>query len=122
MDQRERLVLVLDSDDLVAALRLAHRLQPWFGVAKIGLELFTAAGPDAVTSLTDAGFKVFLDLKLHDIPTTVRRSARIIGAYGVSYLTMHAHGGPVMLRAGVDGLGDGARSAGLPVPTALAVT
>lgn len=119
---RDRLALALDVDDLVVALRLARLLQPWFAVAKVGLELFTAAGPDAVTSVADAGFKVFLDLKLHDIPTTVRRSARVIGALGASYLTLHARSGPAMLRAGVEGLSEGAAAAGLPAPTALAVT
>ena len=122
MELRDRLCLALDVDDLVLALRLADQLKPWFGVAKVGLELFTAAGPDAVTSIADAGFKVFLDLKLHDIPTTVRKSARVAGALGASYLTLHARAGPVMLRAGVDGLREGAAAGGLPAPTALAVT
>ncbi len=70
-DPRDRLALALDVDDLVVALRLARRLRPWFGVAKVGLELFGAAGPEAVSALTDEGYRVFLDLKLHDIPTTV---------------------------------------------------
>jgi orotidine-5'-phosphate decarboxylase len=119
---RDRLVLALDVDDLVAALRLARHLQPWFGTAKVGLELFTASGPDAVSAMADLGYDVFLDLKLHDIPTTVRKAARVVGALGASYLTLHARSGPVMLRAGVDGLTEGAESAGLPHPTALAVT
>ena len=101
---------------------MARLVEPWFGVAKVGPELFSAAGPEAVASLIDAGFKVFLDLKLHDIPTTVRRAARVMGALGASYLTLHAHAGPVMLRAGVDGLRDGADAAGLPAPVAVAVT
>ncbi|MEA2900247.1 MAG: orotidine-5-phosphate decarboxylase [Actinomycetota bacterium] len=122
MELRDRLILALDVDDLVLALRLADQLRPWFGVAKVGLELFTAAGPDAVTSVADAGFKVFLDLKLHDIPTTVKKSARVAGALGASYLTLHARAGAVMLRAGVDGLKEGAAAGGLPEPTALAVT
>ncbi len=122
MELRDRLVLALDVDDLVAALRLADLLRPWFSTAKVGLELFTAAGPDAVTSVSDAGFKVFLDLKLHDIPTTVKKSARVAGALGASYLTLHARAGAVMLRAGVEGLREGAAAGGLPEPTALAVT
>jgi orotidine-5'-phosphate decarboxylase len=65
---------------------------------------------------------VFLDLKLHDIPTTVRKAARVIGALGVSHLTLHAQGGVQMLRAGVEGLAEGAESAGLPPPLAVAVT
>jgi orotidine-5'-phosphate decarboxylase len=122
MEQRDRLALALDTDDLVMALRLARQLQPWFGVAKVGLELFTAAGPDAVASMSDLGFRVFLDLKMHDIPTTVRRAARVVGALGASYLTLHAHGGPGMLRAGVDGLAEGAGAAGVDPPMAVAVT
>ena len=122
MQTRDRLVLALDVDDLVVALRLARQLEPWFGVAKVGLELFSASGPDAVSAVANLGYDVFVDLKLHDIPTTVRKAARVIGALGASYLTLHARSGPVMLRAGVEGLTEGAESAGLPHPTALAVT
>ena len=110
---REHLALVLDADDLVAALRLARDLKPWFGVAKVGLELFSASGPDAIGPLIDLGYDVFLDLKLHDIPTTVNKASRVLGALGVSYVTMHAHGGVDMLRAGVDGLAEGSGNAGL---------
>ena len=122
MEVRDRLALSLDVDDLVIAQRLGRQLKPWFGVAKVGLELYAAAGPEAVTTMIDEGYDVFLDVKLHDIPTTVRRAARVIGALGATYLTLHAHGGAVMLRQGVDGLHDGADAAGLPPPVALAVT
>lgn len=122
MQTRDQLVLALDVDDLVLALRLARQLQPWFGTAKVGLELFSAAGPDAVSAIADLGYDVFLDLKLHDIPTTVRKAARVIGALGAGYLTLHARSGPIMLRAGVEGLREGAEAAGLPHPVALAVT
>src|SRR5438105_1018578 len=86
---RDRLALALDTDDLVVALRWAKELQPWFGVMKVGLELFSAAGPDAVASMADHGFKVFLDMKLYDIPTTVRRAARLLGELGATYVTLH---------------------------------
>lgn len=119
---RSRLALALDVDDMVVALRLARELQPWFGVAKVGLELYTAAGPDVIGSLTALGYDVFLDLKLHDIPTTVGRAASVVGAYGVRYLTLHATGGVPMLRAGVEGFHRGAARAGLERPVALAVT
>lgn len=119
---RSRLALALDVDDQVAAMRLARELHPWFGVAKVGLELFSAAGPDVVAQLVDEGYRVFLDLKLHDIPTTVGKAARVLGALGVSYLTAHAFGGAAMLRAAVDGLADGAAGAGLEAPGVLAVT
>jgi orotidine-5'-phosphate decarboxylase len=119
---RDRFALALDVDDVVAATRLANELRPWFGVAKIGLELYSAAGPDAVLSVIDAGYKVFLDLKLHDIPTTVNKACRVLGALGVSYVSMHGSGGALMLRAGIEGLSDGASNAGLDIPKALAVT
>ena len=119
---RQKLCLALDVDDLVAANRLARDLKPYFGVVKIGLELFTAVGPDAIGTMIDQGYKVFVDLKLHDIPNTVERSAQVLGSLGASYLTMHAHGGAPMLGAGVTGLHEGAANAGLPDPVAVAVT
>jgi orotidine-5'-phosphate decarboxylase len=119
---RDHLALALDVDDIVEAARMARSLRRWFGVAKIGLELFSAAGPDSVLAIADEGYRILLDLKLHDIPTTVGRSSRVFGALGVSYLTMHAAGGVPMLRAGVDGLAEGAASAGLEPPVALGVT
>jgi len=119
---RSKMALALDVDDLVEALRLARRLAPWFGVAKVGLELHSAAGPDAVGALVDNGFEVFLDLKLHDIPTTVAKAANVSGALGARYLTLHAQGGEEMLQAGVEGLHEGAANAGLRSPIAVAIT
>ncbi|HMG45396.1 MAG TPA: orotidine-5'-phosphate decarboxylase [Acidimicrobiales bacterium] len=119
---RARLALALDVDDLVAAVRLARDLQPWFGTMKVGMELFAAAGPDAIVSLSQLGVDVFYDGKLHDIPNTVGRTARVLGALGARYVTLHTSGGVAMLRAGVQGLREGALGAGLPEPTALAVT
>lgn len=104
---RERLVLALDFPSLDEASAIADRLRPWFSVVKIGLELFSAEGPLAIDTLLDDGFRVFLDLKLHDIPTTVHRAARRIGALGVSYATVHAAGGGEMLRASVEGFEEG---------------
>jgi orotidine-5'-phosphate decarboxylase len=121
-DAREHLALALDSDDLVAALRTARPLLEYFSVAKVGLELFAAAGPEAVVALSNEGFEVFLDLKLHDIPTTVGRAARVLGALGVSYATVHTSGGRRMVEAAVAGMAEGAISAGLAVPCVLGVT
>lgn len=117
-----RLAIALDVDDLVEAVRLAREVRPFFGVAKVGLELYSAVGPDAVTALTELGYDVFADVKLHDIPTTVRRAATVFGALGVRYLNFHAAGGEDMLRAGVEGLLAGAERAGVEPPVALAVT
>jgi orotidine-5'-phosphate decarboxylase len=118
----ERLALALDTDDLVAALRAARQLRPYFGTAKVGLELYSAAGPDAVVALLDLGFEVFVDLKMFDIPTTVGKAARVVGARGASDLTVHTAGGEAMLRAAVEGLQAGAHEAGVAVPRALGVT
>ena len=116
---RDRLALALDVASLDEAVDLAARLHRWFSVAKVGLELFSAEGPLAVDAILDEGFRVFLDLKLHDIPTTVGRAARRIGSMGVSYLTVHTAGGEEMLRAAVEGFEEGwadAVAAGHPEP------
>ena len=121
-DLREHLAIALDTDDLVEARRIVRDVKQWFGVAKVGLELYSAEGPAAVAAMLDEGLRVFLDMKLHDIPTTVGRAARVLGSLGVSYLTLHAMGGAAMLRAGVDGLREGASRAEVDEPIGLAVT
>jgi orotidine-5'-phosphate decarboxylase len=119
---RERLILALDRDDAVAAMRLATGLREYFGIVKVGLELFSAAGPSVVFGLREAGFRVFIDVKLHDIPTTVGRASRVLGSLGPAFVTMHAVGGVEMVHRGVEGLMEGASSAGEEMPVALAVT
>ena len=119
---RSKLCVALDVDDLVEAVRLAKDLSPWFGVAKVGLELFSAAGTDAIGTLIGMGYEVFLDLKMYDIPTTVEKGSRVLGALGVTYATYHAQGGLDVLKAGADGLRTGASNAGLPEPKPLAIT
>lgn len=114
--------VALDTGDLDRALGLARMLRPWFGIAKVGLELFGAVGPRAVLSLRDEGFDVFVDLKLHDIPNTVAGAARSLAGLGARYVTLHAAGGADMLRAGVEGLAGAARPAGTEPPLALAIT
>jgi orotidine-5'-phosphate decarboxylase len=119
---RDHLVLVLDVDRFEDALAYAARLAPWFATVKVGYELYATAGPDAFEALRDKGFRVFADLKLHDIPTTVERGARALGRRGIDFLNFHAAGGEAMLRAGINGLREGARDVGHPTPVALAVT
>jgi orotidine-5'-phosphate decarboxylase len=116
------MVLALDVDDLVVARRLARQLQPFFGTMKVGFELYSAAGPEAISLLVGMGVDVFCDIKLLDIPNTVGRAARVIGALGARYLTLHTAGGAPMLRAGVEGLREGAAGAELPEPVAMGVT
>jgi|TARA_B110000438_G_scaffold232076_1_gene227648 orotidine-5'-phosphate decarboxylase len=119
---RDALCLVLDVDDLVAARRTATVLAPWFGTVKVGLELFSAAGPEAVTSFVEAGFRVFCDLKLHDIPNTVGSAARVLGSFGAQWVTVHTSGGEAMLRAAVESMADGASSVGVETSGILGVT
>ncbi|MFN8036028.1 MAG: orotidine-5'-phosphate decarboxylase [Acidimicrobiia bacterium] len=122
MNARDQLALALDVDGLDAAVGIAEQLRPWFGIAKVGLELYATAGNDAVAAMRRLGYDVFLDLKLHDIPTTVRKAARVLGRLGVRYVTMHASGGAEMLRAGNGGLAAGAAEAGHAPPVVLGVT
>jgi orotidine-5'-phosphate decarboxylase len=121
-DVRNRLAIALDVPDLDHAEQLAKEVAPWFGVAKVGLELYSAAGPEAVARMRALDLEVFADIKLHDIPTTVGRAARVFGRQGVRYLNFHAAGGVDMLRAGVEGLAGGARDAGHAAPVPIAVT
>lgn len=119
---RNKLCVALDVDDLVEAVRLAKTLSPWFGAAKVGLELFSAAGTDAIGTLIGMGYDVFLDLKMYDIPTTVEKASQVLGALGVMYTTYHAQGGVDVLKAGANGFRTGASNAGLPEPVPLAIT
>jgi len=96
-----RIVVALDVEDLDRALVLARRLAGRVGWLKVGLELFTREGPRAVAAIAEHA-PVFLDLKLHDIPTTVARAVASAAALDVGLLTVHASGGPVMLRAAAD--------------------
>src|SRR3954452_527082 len=121
-DIRSRLALALDVPELDRAEQLAKQVAPWFGVAKVGLELYSAAGPEAIVRMRALGLDVFADIKLHDIPTTVGRAARVLGRQGVRYLNFHASGGVEMLRAGVEGVREGAIDAGRVTPVPLAVT
>ena len=106
-----RLAIVLDVDDLNFACLMADAVHPWMGVAKVGLELFATAGPDAVRAMSDRGYEVFADLKFHDIPTQVGRAAAKVGRTGARWLTVHTVGGAEMLRAGVEGLAEGSDGA-----------
>jgi hypothetical protein len=100
---RDRLALPLDVGDLDAAIAMAQRVAPWFGIAKVGYELYAEAGPAAFDRLHDLGFTVFCDLKLHDIPNTVERGAAALARHGVRFMNAHAAGGSEMLQAFVAG-------------------
>jgi orotidine-5'-phosphate decarboxylase len=115
------LIVAADTADLEVAERLARDLLEVAGAVKVGLELYTAAGPKSVSRLR-AHLPVFLDLKLHDIPNTAGRAARVAGALGASMLTVHTLGGPEMVSAAVDGAEEGAAGAGMEPPAVVGVT
>lgn len=122
VDPASRLAIALDTDSLDQAVVWATAVQGVFGIAKVGLQLFSAYGPGAVYRLKDLGFEVFLDLKLHDIPATVEKSAKVIARLGVSMTTVHAAGGVEMVKAALSGLREGANAEGTAVPKLLGVT
>jgi orotidine-5'-phosphate decarboxylase len=106
-------IVALDVPDRAGAEALVARLGAHCGYYKVGLELFSAEGPAIVAWLRDQGKQVFVDLKLHDIPNTVRRAARSVALHGAALLTVHASGGREMVQAAVDGAADGSRDGAL---------
>lgn len=112
-------IVALDVPNGAQARLLVGRLGDACDFYKVGSELFTAEGPRVVEWLRSEGKEVFLDLKLHDIPNTVRGAARAAAALDVSLLTVHAAGGPAMLEAAVEGAGDRAGVMAVTVLTSL---
>lgn len=102
------LIVALDFADARAALEFAERLDPAQCRVKVGKELFTSAGPAVVRELVARGFAVFLDLKFHDIPNTVAGACRAARDLGCWMLNVHAAGGPAMLEAARNAVGEGA--------------
>jgi orotidine-5'-phosphate decarboxylase len=100
-----RAIVALDVPDAERARQLVERLGDGCDFVKVGNELFTAAGPDVVRAMREGGREVFLDLKFHDIPNTVRAASRNAAALGATLITVHAAGGRAMLEAAVEGAG-----------------
>jgi orotidine-5'-phosphate decarboxylase len=121
IDARDRLIVALDVNTYERVTELVDTLKSDVRRYKIGLELYTAVGRRAVEAVTDAGGSVFLDLKLHDIPNTVRKAAYAAAGAGASMTTVHCLGGPDLIAAAREGL-DEARAAGRSRPILLGVT
>ena len=100
-----RTIVALDTPELARATAMVDMLGNSCDFYKVGSELFTAVGPESVAALRLRGADVFLDLKFHDIPNTVRGAARSAAQMGASLITVHATGGGDMLRAAIDGAG-----------------
>jgi orotidine-5'-phosphate decarboxylase len=104
-DPRDRLIIALDVSSASAAQRIVGAVGDSVQFFKVGMQLFTAEGPQIVRDLVAAGRKIFLDLKFHDIPTTVASAVAEAAKLKVSMLTIHAGGGGHMLRAAVEAAG-----------------
>ena len=99
LDPRERMIVALDVASAAAAQKIVAAVGDSARTFKVGMQLYTAEGPGVVRDLVASGRRVFLDLKYHDIPTTVAASVSEAAALGVSMLTVHGSGGEKMLRA-----------------------
>jgi orotidine-5'-phosphate decarboxylase len=114
--------VALDVASLDQATALLERVHGVLSGCKIGTQLFTAAGPAAVELARKRGFRVFLDLKFHDIPNTVNSAIREAVRLGVFMLNVHASGGTAMMRAAAEGAAQAAAEFGAPRPLCLGVT
>ncbi|EXX91616.1 orotidine 5'-phosphate decarboxylase [Paenibacillus darwinianus] len=120
----DRIMVALDYPDACAAEALIRRLEGVPCWMKVGMQLFYAAGPAFVAGLKERGYRVFLDVKMHDIPNTVKGGAGSIARLGVDLFNVHAAGGVRMMEAAMEGV-EAARSGGgasLKRPTVIAVT
>ena len=119
---RERLIVALDFDDLERAAELVRQLAGEVGMFKIGKQLFTHAGPQAVRQIQELGGEIFLDLKFHDIPNTVAKAAIEATRFGVKMFNVHASGSLEMMRLTAKEVRRVCRQQKLRKPIMLAVT
>jgi len=119
---KDRLVVALDVDHAARGLELFNSLRDYVGIFKIGMQLFTAAGPDMVRQIVSRGGRVFLDLKYHDIPNTVAAAGVEATRLGVSIFNIHAAGGGEMMKRTADAVTETAAREGLTKPTVIGVT
>ena len=117
------LFVAIDTPDIKAARKLVQTVAPITGAIKLGLEFFVHNGPDGIRQVLDGlSAALFLDLKLHDIPNTVAGAMRAAVALRPTFITLHAAGGEVMMRAAVKAAMEEAEKLGVPRPKILGVT
>ena len=117
-----KLIVALDVDNAQKAREIFNALRGVAGMFKIGMQLFTAAGPALVREIISSGERVFLDLKYHDIPNTAALAGVEATRLGVSIFNLHAAGGSEMMRRTADSVAECAESEGLSRPLVIAVT
>ncbi len=120
-DPADRVIVALDCA-MERALELADMLSGHARWVKVGMQLFYSEGPSAVAAFKERGLKVFVDLKLHDIPHQIRGAARAVALTGADMLTVHSLGGEAMMRAAMEGVADAVGSEVSDLPAVLAVT
>ncbi|MDA2927933.1 orotidine-5'-phosphate decarboxylase [Acidobacteria bacterium AH-259-G07] len=118
----ERLIVALDVPTQERATKLVRALKDHAGYFKVGLQLFTAAGPAVIRKILQEETKVFLDLKLHDIPNTAAQAAVEAARLGVHMMTLHTLGGEAMMRQTRETLQESSQREGWPIPKLLGVT
>ncbi len=119
---KDTLIIALDLPDGARALDMARSLRGQVGWVKVGMTLYYAEGPQIVRELRAMGFKVFIDLKLHDIPHQVEGACRTLTRVGADMFTVHASGGRAMLAAAVTATAEAAEKFRIPRPQVVAVT
>ena len=117
-----KLIVALDVDNAQKALQLVAALRGIPGMFKIGMQLFTSAGPDLVREIIRSGERIFLDLKYHDIPNTVALAGVEATRLGVSIFNLHATGGSEMMSRTAEAVSECAHAEGIARPLVLAVT
>lgn len=120
--EKDKLIVALDVDTLQEAERIVSELGDIVGWFKVGMQLFYSAGPEIIDFIHKSGAKVFLDLKLLDIPNTVAHGARALTRYGAAIIDVHASGGSEMLSRAVEAVHEEAVSLGIPAPLIVGVT
>src|SRR6266581_2049228 len=116
---RERLIVALDVSSSADAQKIVTSLGESVQIYKVGMQLYTAEGPQIVRELVAAGRDVFLDLKYHDIPNTVAAAVREAATLGVKMLTVHAVGGTKMLKGAVEAAGRSTQVLAVTVLTSM---
>lgn len=119
---RDRLIVALDVSDAGKAFELVEQLAPHTGMFKVGMELFYSQGIEVIRQIKKRNGRIFLDLKLHDIPNTVARAARVLARLGVDMINVHAAGGREMMQAASEAVRQESETLGIKPPLIIAVT
>lgn len=119
---KKKIIVALDVDEAEKAQDLIAKLSPYVGMFKVGMQLFYKAGPEVVRHIKAQGVKVFLDLKLHDIPNTVGQASRVLAGLGADIINVHAAGGVTMMKAAATAVKESAAAQNIPAPLVISVT